>query len=421
MLPIRHHILLLVALAFFAGPAQAQDARTITVSPDGAISSIGSAVEQANPGDRIVVTEGTYHEPTITIDKPLTLEGQGRPVIDAKGKKQNIIHVRANDVTIQGLDLRNVPTSFVNDLSAIKVEMSKRCVIKDNHIEEGFFAIWIGKTEGCLIENNHIQAYQKSESYAGNGIHLWYCKDITVKGNTIRGHRDGIYFEFVEQSHIEGNHSENNLRYGLHFMYSDNCRYEDNAFVDNGAGVAVMYTEYVEMVDNRFVHNWGSAAYGLLLKDIYDSTVTGNVFEKNTIGIYSENSTRIEVDSNVFRDNGWGVRVMANSQDNVFSRNNFVGNSFDVTTNSQQNPNSFRGNFWDKYTGYDLNRDGVGDVPYRPVRLFAYLVEQNEPGIMLMRSMFVQLLDAAERVVPTITPKTLVDERPAMQRLPLNQ
>jgi len=400
--------------------AHAQSARTITVSPDGPISTIGTAVERAEPGDRIVVTSGIYHEPTIKISKSLTLVGEGQPVIDGKEEKQNLIHVQADDVTIRGFTLKNVPTSFVNDLSAIKIEKSRGCLIENNRIEEGFFAIWIGKTEGCRIAGNSIEAHKESESYAGNGIHLWYCQNMTVENNTIRGHRDGIYFEFVEQSRIEGNHSEDNLRYGLHFMYSDHCRYANNVFRDNGAGVAVMYTEHVEMVNNRFMHNWGSAAYGLLLKDIYDSTVVGNTFEGNTIGLYSENSTRVEVDSNAFRDNGWGAKVLANSRKNVFTQNNFIGNSFDVTTNSQENPNTFRGNYWRKYSGYDLDRDGVGDVPYRPVRLFAYMVEQNEPTIMMMRSLFVQLLDAAERVVPTITPETLVDERPAMHRIPLH-
>lgn len=405
----------------FTPTAVAQPADTITVSPDGPVSTLGAAVEQAGSGDRIVVTSGTYREPTINVRKPLTIVGKGQPVIDGNEKKKTLLHVQAADVTLRGLTLKNVPTSFVNDLAAIKVEKSQDCLIEDNRIEEGFFAIWIGKSEGCRIADNSIQAHKESESYAGNGIHLWYCKNMTVENNTIKGHRDGIYFEFVEESHIEGNHSEDNLRYGLHFMYSDHCRYEDNLFRDNGAGVAVMYTEYVEMVDNHFVRNWGSAAYGLLLKDIYDSVVTGNTFEKNTIGIYSENSTRVEVDSNLFRRNGWGVRVMANSRKNVFTRNNFYGNSFDVTTNSQQNPNTFQGNYWDKYNGYDLDRDGVGDVPYRPVRLFAYLVEQNEPSVLMMRSLFVQILDAAERVIPTITPKTLVDERPAMHRIPLDQ
>lgn len=420
----RFLVSLLFALGLLAGvvlvqTAQAQAGRTITVAPDGPVSTIGAAVVQAQAGDTVRVMTGTYREPTIVVDKPLVIEGQNGAVVDGAGEKKTLVHVQADNVTIRGLELKDVATSFVDDLAAIKVTESRDCVIEHNRIEQGFFAIWIGKSEDCRIANNKLRASKESESYAGNGIHLWYCKDITVENNTIRGHRDGIYFEFVEDSRIAGNDSAGNLRYGLHFMYSDHCRYTDNVFRDNGAGVAVMYTEHVEMVNNRFVRNWGSAAYGLLLKDIYDSTVIGNTFEGNTIGLYSENSTRIEVDSNAFRDNGWGAKVLANSRKNVFTRNNFIGNSFDVTTNSQENPNTFRGNYWSKYSGYDLDRDGVGDVPYRPVRLFAYMVEQNEPSIMMMRSLFVQLLDAAERVVPTITPETLVDTRPAMHRIPL--
>jgi nitrous oxidase accessory protein len=107
---------------------------------------------------------------------------------------------------------------------------------------------------------------------------------------------------------------------------------------------------------------------------------------------------------------------MANSQDNLFSRNNFVGNSFDVATNSRRSYSTFDGNYWDAYRGYDLDRDGVGDVPFRPVRLFSLIVERNEPSIVLLRSLLVTLLDAAERVVPVLTPETLVDERPSMER-----
>ncbi|PEN11334.1 nitrous oxide reductase [Longibacter salinarum] len=417
---IRAAIALLAAAVLLVGPAQAQPTpQTLTVSPDGPIRTISKAIKQARPGAHITVRPGTYREPTIVIETPgLTLEGTGRPVIDGEEDRQ-LIHVRADSVTIRGLDLRNVGTSFTEDRAAIKVEQSRGCVIENNRLDNAFFGIWIGKSEGCRIAGNELQAYQDRESMAGNGIQLWYSRDMTIENNTVRGHRDGIYFEFVEESTVTNNHSEDNLRYGLHFMYSDHCRYENNLFRENGAGVAVMFTRHVEMIGNRFVRNWGSAAYGLLLKDIYDSTISGNEFIENTIGVYSENSTRVEVTGNTFRNNGWGAKVLANSQDNLFAQNNFIGNSFDVTTNSQQNPNTFRGNYWSAYTGYDLDRDGVGDVPYRPVRLFAYLIEKNEPSIILMRSLFVDLLDAAERVVPTITPETLVDARPSMHRLPL--
>jgi len=132
--------------------------------------------------------------------------------------------------------------------------------------------------------------------------------------------------------------------------------------------------------------------------------------------MYAEGSDRIVITGNQFLGNGWAVRLMADATDNSFRRNRFEGNSFDVTTNSSgSSPSSFAENYWDGYTGYDLDRDGYGDVPYRPVRLFSVLVEQSEPAIILLRSFFLDLLDLAERVLPAITPERLVDARPLMR------
>jgi nitrous oxidase accessory protein len=215
---------------------------------------------------------------------------------------------------------------------------------------------------------------------------------------------------------VRGNVSEDNQRYGLHFMRSDSCRYEDNIFSHNGAGVAVMYSSRVQMRNNRFERNWGNAAYGLLLKEISDGEVEGNRFERNTVGLYLEGSNRNRIARNTFEQNGWAVKVLANASDNRFEQNVFAGNSFDVATNSRSASSRFEENFWDHYRGYDLDRDGFGDVPFRPVRLFSLIVEQSEPSLILLRSLFVDLLDAAERVLPILTPETLVDARPLMVR-----
>jgi nitrous oxidase accessory protein len=198
-------------------------------------------------------------------------------------------------------------------------------------------------------------------------------------------------------------------------MFSDRCTYRGNAFRRNGAGVAVMYTERVEMVDNEFIDNWGSAAFGLLLKDITDSRIVGNVFERNTTALYAEGLNRTEVTGNDFSRNGRAVKILANSLDNVFSGNNFTGNTFDVVTNSRRTYSTFTGNHWDAYRGYDLDHDGYGDVPFHPVRLFSLLVESNPPSLILLRSLFVRLLDMAERVLPALTPDELRDDRPSMR------
>lgn len=97
--------------------------------------------------------------------------------------------------------------------------------------------------------------------------------------------------------------------------------------------------------------------------------------------------------------------------------NNFFGNSFDVSTNGSLVLNTFNGNYWDKYEGYDLDRDGIGDVPYRPVRLYAVVVERMPHALMLMRSFMVYLMDKAEKIIPSLTPEQLMDEKPVMRPL----
>ena len=329
-----------------------------------------------------------------------------------------MIRVTASGVTISGLTVTGARTSFVNDYAAILLDSVSECIVEWNRLQNNFFAIYLSSATNCLIEGNEIVSSAVSQTTSGNGIHLWYCRDIEINDNQVSGHRDGIYLEFVESSRITNNVSQGNLRYGLHFMFSDSCLYSGNVFASNGAGVAVMYSNYVQMFSNSFKNNWEASSYGLLLKDINDSEVNGNDFYKNSVAIYIEGCNRIDVIGNTFRENGWGMKIMSNTFKSKITRNNFISNSFQVSTNSRNFSCSFDRNYWSNYSGYDLDRDGFGDVPFRPVSLFSLVVEQNSPTLILHRSLLITLLDLAERVVPSLTPANVVDNEPSMKRLP---
>lgn len=393
-------------------PAMAQDVHI--VQPKGPMDSLAEAVLAAHPGDKIVVRPGYYEESGVRIDKALSVVGEGRPVIASNDGGQ-ILTIAADGVTVEGLTFRGVSTSFVDDRSAVRIERASDCRLSDNHFDDTFFGVYLARASRCTIENNTFEAAKAGETQSGNGIHLWYSRDVTIFGNHVRGHRDGIYLEFSSRVTVRSNTSVDNQRYGLHFMFSDSCDYAANTFERNDAGVAVMYSKAVTMVENRFSESWGSAAFGLLLKDITDSHIADNTFERNTVGLYAEGSNRIEVLRNIFSANGHAVKIMANSINSAFRHNSFLANTFDVTTNSRQSYSTFEENFWDAYRGYDLDRDGTGDVPFYPVRLFAMIVERHPPTAILMRSLFVDVLDAAERVLPAITPKAIVDSAPLMQ------
>lgn len=407
---------LMVLLCFVARVDLAVAQRQLDVWPDRGLRSVGAAVAAAHNGDTVVVHAGHYREPQIVVDKRVAIIGDGAPVLDGEGKHA-ILLVTADDVTVRGLVLRNVGTSFVEDRAAIRVNRARGCVIERNRLDNAFFGIYLANVTDCRVSANVIRASATRETESGNGIHLWTSRRITIVGNQVSGHRDGIYFEFVHDSDIRDNLSTGNLRYGLHFMYSDDCRYVQNVFRHNGSGVAVMYTKRVQMTGNRFEDNWGSAAYGLLLKEISDARLERNVFAHNTTGLLADGANRIVAEHNEFVGNGWALKLEASTVDGRFERNNFSENSFDVATNSRSPSTTFANNYWDTYRGYDLNRDGVGDVPHRPVRLFSMLVEHNPPALILMHSAFVELLDGAERLIPTLTPDALVDARPIMRRI----
>jgi nitrous oxidase accessory protein len=404
-------------LAFTAARVNGQAPREIVVGPGETVKTIRQAVGLARAGDRIRVLPGVYREGTIVIDRRIELVGDGYPQIDGAGEGGHLLKVTADSVVIRGLLLTNTGVSYVRDHAAIEFEGVHGCVAEGNRLTDNFFGIYLAKSTGCRIARNVIVASGARESSSGNGIHLWSSSDILIEDNTIRGQRDGIYLEHVQGATIRGNTSEDNLRYGLHFMFSNENSYIGNAFRRNGAGVAVMYAKGVIIRDNTFEDNWGPTSYGLLVKEISDSRIEGNRFIGNTVALSSEGSQRVHVANNRFVRNGWAARVMANSQENRFVDNDFIENSFDVTTNSRRNFNVFEGNYWSRYAGYDLDGDGFGDVPFRPVRLFSMLVERTPVALVLLRSVFVDLLDIAERVAPILTPEALVDQRPRMQEV----
>ena len=210
-------------------------AKELTVCPTCPLSSITEAVEQAVAGDEIRVQAGTYKEHGILINKAISLVADGEVTIDGENV-ETIINIESNGVEISGFRLINVGQSYTKEYAAIHILRADSFLIHHNSLEMVFFGMLIEKCHQGEIYHNEVRSNATTEAGSGNGIHLWHCDNVSIHDNQLSGLRDGIYFEFVDSSEIYNNYSHDNLRYGLHFMFSNNDNYHHNTFKNNGAG-----------------------------------------------------------------------------------------------------------------------------------------------------------------------------------------
>lgn len=404
---------LIYILIFFLFTDLSQS-KSLEVGSGKQFEDLPQAVAISEDGDTIIVNAGIYKVNNLRIIKKIVIKGKKDAILDANNKA-NILLINSDSVRIEGLTFRNVKASYIEDFSAIKILKSSYCVIENNKVLNSFFGIYCEYSNNCIIKNNKIIGEAKEEFSSANAIHLWYCNNMTIADNTTSQHRDGIYFEFVKNSKISNNNSNNNLRYGLHFMFSDSNTYVNNIFSNNGAGVAVMYSSHIYMHKNKFYDNIGQSSYGLLLKEITDSQITDNEIAKNTTGIYADGTTRCNIIENNFKRNGLAIKIYGSSTSNIFTKNNFISNTFDVSSNASDNRNDFYMNYWEKYSGYDINKDGYGDIPYYPVRLFSYITAKSKEALILLHSFFIKILEFAESIFPFFTPTDLKDPSPLMK------
>jgi len=384
-------------------------------------SSITEALQNSTEGDVIVVKDGVYNE-SIIINKRVRLIGENEPVIEGN-YNGDVVRIEADKVLIKGFKIRKSGANLLKDESGIKVVNSRGVIIEDNSLNDVLIGIYLYSSPGNEIRNNtsYGRAEYTTQETNGNGIHLWKSPNNKIEENYIINHRDGIYIEFSPGNVIRKNHCERNVRYGLHFMYSDKNTFEGNIFERNGTGSALMYSKNIVLRKNVFRLNLGLNGFGILLKSLSDSIAEENVIADNTVGIFMDEANRNIFTRNNFLRNGWAIDLFSSSTDNVFYANNFSDNNYQVMTDTDRSINQFykdyTGNYWSDYqgyNGYDLNADGIGDIPYKPVKLISYLVKRYADLTVFLESPGFRALEFAERVLPALNPVELEDPYPLM-------
>ena len=396
-----------------AGPAAAKGSGgVLRVGPGGEHASISAALEAAGPGDTVRVGPGTYRE-RLVVERPVTLLGRGRPVIDAGGRGHAV--EATAPLEIRGFHLRNTG-KVVEEEHAGVMARGARAVVADNVMTDVFYGVYLKEAPGSLIRGNRIEGKDLPPPRRGDGIRLWYSSDTRVLENRVRHTRDVVVY-FSNRLEVRGNVITDG-RYGLHYMYSDHNEFRENVFEKNQVGAFVMYSEDVRLRDNVFAESRGASGMGLGLKDADGIVARGNLFVRNESGVYLDNSPRGRDARNRFRDNLFlynesAVRLLPSVTGNDFSGNSFVANSRPAAVSGgmgegQAAQNDWTGNYWSGYQGFDRDDDGVGDTPYVHARLSDDLMSRHEELKLFARSPVMPVLEAVRRFFPFLEPEPVV-------------
>jgi len=392
-------------------------------------------INAATPGDTLHVAPGTYDGPFL-IDRPLALMGHDQPHLQGDGAT-HVVHITAPRVHVEGFELSRSGTNLGQDHAALMVE-ANHAAIHANRIHNSLHGIYLKGARYAHIAGNRIEGKTtiqrlrpESDAHSsdmhpealgqdqrGNGIHLWKTAQNTIRGNTITQVRDGIYFSFVDSTHVSHN-TIRQARYGLHYMYSDDNRFTDNHFSGNAAGAALMYSKDITVARNQFQDNRTHRGYGLLLQSVERTRITNNDLVRNATGIYLENSHQNTVHGNRIASNFRGMRLTGSSYENTFAENTIRANLQTVLLRGHSDTNRWhdagRGNYWGPRGLLDLDGDGVSEMPHRTVDLLGPYDEAFPFVALLTRSPGIDLVSHALQRIPPPGASMIVDEHPLMR------
>lgn len=398
------------ALAFVpVAPAEAAELRVEPGDP------VQSWIARAGPGDQVRLAPGSHAGP-LTIDRPIALLGESGAKLVGPGHG-SVITVTVDDVRIEGLEITGSGIDLPAMDSAVLVKRTaRRAQVRGNRLVDNLFGVYLHGAADSIVEGNTIIGRRDLRlAEAGNGVSIWNAPGAKVIGNTISHGRDGIFVKTSQRNVFEDN-SFAELRFAIHYMYTNDSRIVGNRSRGNHVAWAIMYSNNLEIHDNV---SDDDRDHGLLLNSANYSRVSGNVVRnggEKCVFVYSAHRNRM-ID-NWFERCPIGIHFTAGSEGNALSGNAFVGNQTQVKyvgTRFVEWTHEGRGNYWSDNPAFDLDGNGLSDRPYRPNDVMDDILWRLPSAKSLTNSPAVQMVRWAQARFPALHPGGVIDSAPLMR------
>ncbi|TKB48742.1 nitrous oxide reductase family maturation protein NosD [Ferrimonas sediminicola] len=331
----------------------------------------------AQPGDELRLEPGLYPGHW-RIDRPLILRGQPGVTFDAGGRGTALL-LAADGIELHGLTVQNWGSNLPGLDAGIRGEKGvSHILIANNSLKGDGFGIRFDEGEGFRILGNLIQGDTSRPVVArGDNIYFKGSRDAVISGNRLSGGRDGVYVETVSDMVIDAN-TMSHQQYPVHYMYARETVTSHNRSHHVVGGYAIMGSEGGAVLGNSVED---AVEFGILLNISSGVRVQGNrvsridnpdaaqVFDGEGKGIYVYGAQDNSISGNRFQQCQIGIAMALGGEGNQVFNNDFVDNLVQVRYVGEvvlEWSHRGRGNYWSSYGGWDADRDGIGDLPYRP-------------------------------------------------------
>jgi nitrous oxidase accessory protein len=354
---------------------------------------------------------GSYAGPAV-IRRAITIEGGGAVTVDGEGDG-TVLTIMANGAVVRGLTLINSGESHDKVDAGILI-VADNTLIEDNTISNTLFGIHLRKANDNTIRNNRVTSKEGEPSLRGEGLRLWYSEDNLVENNQFIAVRD-LLLANSSNNRLLGN-AISQSRMGMELIFSHENKIEGNSIENNDKGMVLIYSHDVEIRNNSISHLRDFSGSAISVKGSSGAMIADNQILHCAIGLVANAPIHPEhiftLSNNHFAYNDVAMYFYGEKGGHRIYDNRFDNNLTDVLVSgsSSARDNDWRGNYWDRYEGYDLNGDGYGDYPYT-IYIYSDRLWMDRPMARFFRGAPVlEVLDLIERLAPFSEPELILSD-----------
>ncbi|MFX1304292.1 MAG: NosD domain-containing protein [Promethearchaeota archaeon] len=237
------------------------------------------------------------------------------------------------DGTIEEFSLLNIDKTNIVNGKPIYYYVNRTKLSSSNFTNGG--QIFLVNCSNVLISDLNV-------SYSSQGISSFHSNNVTVVNTDSSFNIDGIYISNTNNSYIRRNIVNNNDRAIYITGGCQNTNISENLVKNNKErGIHLkFFNNNNTFIDNRIINNF--------------------------VGIHLQISSYNLISGNIIKNNTYGLEMDAGCDYSLIYENFFINNSVHASVGAIHNKwnSSEIGNYWDDYTGTDLDGNGIGDIPY---------------------------------------------------------